>query len=106
VNIGNFDPPENCELRMPLVLHISTDHSFRLNEEPVSEDQLARWLDLIMKERVEPVLYVDANSQTSMQTLIRAVDLVRKINDKIEIRLVTPGNRNECCVDFRPGPAA
>ena len=105
LNVGDFAPPENCEFRIPLVLHISTDHSLRLNEEPVRVDELPRWLDLIMKQREKPTLYVDGNSEMSMQELIQTLDLVRKINEKIEIRLVTPGNRKESCVDFRPGPA-
>ena len=105
LNVGNFDPPENCEFRIPLVLHISADHSLRLNEEPVRVDQLPRWLDLIMKQREKPTLYVDGNSEMSMQELIQTLDLVRKINEKIEIRLVTSRNRKESCADFRPGPA-
>jgi len=104
-NVGHFDPPEDCEFQTPLVLHISANRTLRLNEMSVSEDKLSWWLDLILKERAKPVLYVDGYSEMSMQELIQTLDLVRKVNEKIEVRLITPGNRKESCADVRPGPA-
>jgi biopolymer transport protein ExbD len=106
VNVGHFDPPENCEFSRPLVLDVSAHHSLRLNEEPVSEDRLSWWLDLILKEREKPILYVDGNPEVSMQELIQTLDSVPKLNEKMEIRLITPGNRKESCADFPPRSAS
>jgi biopolymer transport protein ExbD len=99
LQVGNFDPPENCELKVPLVFHVSANHALRLGNEPMSAEQLARRLDLILKLPAKPVLYIDANSEMTMQQFIQILDFVRKINDGVEVRLITPGNRQYSCID-------
>ena len=106
LKIGNFSPAENCELQVPLVLHVSADRSLSLGNEPMSADQVARWLDLILRQRVRPVLYIEANSEITVQQFTQVLDLISRTNAKTEVRIVTPGNRNQSCLDFRPGPAA
>ena len=106
LKIGNFTPAENCELQVPLVLHVSADRALSLGNEPMSADQVTRWLDMILKERVRPVLYIEANSEITVQQFAQVLDLISKTNKKTEIRIVTPGNRKQSCLDFRPGPAA
>jgi hypothetical protein len=106
LRVGNFDPPENCEFSIPLVLHISSDHALRLNHEPESLDQLPLRLETILKERIRPVLYIEANSATEMREFVQILDLVRKANGKVEVRLVTPGNRKYSCIDAPPQPGA
>ena len=105
VRTGDFDPSENCEFRTPLVLHVSGKDTLRLNAESVAKDKLSARLDMILKGRVRPVLYVEANSEITVQEFVQILDLVMKTNEKIEVRLVTPKNRQQSCVDFRPGPA-
>jgi len=104
LRVGSFDPPENCEFRIPLVLHISKDHTFRLNEEPESPVQLPIRLDMILKERIEPVLYIEGNSGITMQEFVQVLDLVRKTNEKLEVRPITRGNRKDSCIDVHYGP--
>jgi hypothetical protein len=54
---------------------------------------------MILKERIRPVLYIEANSATEMQEFVQILDLVRKVNGKVEPRLITPGNRKYSCID-------
>lgn len=105
LRIGDLNPPEDCEFRIPLVLHIAGNQTFRLNEEPVSGNQLPVRLDMILKERIQPILYIEGNQEMGVQEFAQILDLVRKTNDKIEVRIVTPGNRKQSCIDFRTGPA-
>lgn len=106
LQIGSPSPPEDCELKVPLVLHVSTDRALRLGNEAMSLDQLARWLELILRERTQPVLYVDANPEMTMQEFVQILDLVKKANEKVAVRLVTPGNRKYSCTDDPPTPAS
>lgn len=99
VEVGNPNPPENCEFVAPLVLHISAKHELRLNQEPIARDHLSARLGLILKERIRPRLYVDADSEITMQEFAQILDLVRDSSDKTEIRLITQGNRKYSCVD-------
>lgn len=106
LRVGHFSPPDNCEFKSPLVLHVSNDHKFRLNGEPESPAQLPLRLGMILKDRIAPVLYIDANSEITMQEFVQVLDLVRKTNERIELRPVTPGNRKDSCIDFHYGPAS
>lgn len=106
LRVGNFDPRENCEFKVPLVLHVSNDHKFRLNEEPEGPAQLPLRLGMILKDRIEPVLYVEVNSEIRMQEFVQVLDLVRKTNEKVEIRPILPGNRKDSCIDVHYGPAS
>jgi biopolymer transport protein ExbD len=99
LRVGHFSPPENCEFKLPLVLHVSNDHTFRLNEEPESRTQLLVRLDMILKERLQPVLYIEGNSEIRMQEFVEVLDLVRKTNEKVEVRPITLGNRKDSCTD-------
>src|SRR5690348_4647734 len=71
LRVGHFSPPENCELKFPLVLHVSSDHTIRLNEEIESRAQLSLRLDMILKERIQPVLYIEGNSELRMQEFLQ-----------------------------------
>lgn len=106
LEVGSPNPPEDCELKVPLMLHVSTDRALRLGNEALSPDQLARWLDLILRERTRPVLYVDANPEMTMQEFVQVLDLVKKTNEKVAVRLITPGNRKYSCIDVPPGRRA
>jgi hypothetical protein len=106
LEVGNWVPPENCEFHVPLVLHIAADRSLRLNSEPVARDQLSGWLDRILKDRLLPVLYVHVETELTVREFAETLELVRKSNDKIQIRLITPGNRNYSCMDAPSMPAA
>jgi|SRR5690348_8471124 biopolymer transport protein ExbD len=106
LRVGHFSPPENCELKFPLVLHVSSDHTIRLNEEIESRAQLSLRLDMILKERIQPVLYIEGNSEIRMQEFIEVLDLIRKTNEKVEIRPITPGNRKDSCIDVHYGPTS
>ena len=88
------------------MLHFSSDKTFRLNEEPVSRAQLAFQLEMILKQRIQPVLYIGANSEVTMQEFVQVLDLVRKTNEKVEVRPITPGNRTDSCIDVHYGPAS
>lgn len=98
-------PPENCEFFVPLVLHIAADRTLRLNMEPLTKDQLSQRLALILKERLQPVLYVDSDTQITMQEFVKILELAQESNDKIQIRVVTQGNRKDSCIDVVHGPA-
>lgn len=99
VEVGNSNPPENCEFVVPLVLHISAKHELRLNQEPIDRDHLSARLGLILKERIRPRLYVDSDSEITMQEFAQILDIVRDSSDKTEIRLITQGNRKYSCID-------
>jgi hypothetical protein len=105
LEVGNWVPPEECEFHVPLVLHIAANHTLRLNSESVTPENLSTRLAMILKERFLPVLYVDADKQITMQELAESLAATRKSNDKIHIRLVTPGNREYTCADYQPGSA-
>jgi biopolymer transport protein ExbD len=105
LEVGNPVPPEDCET-VPLVLHISADRGLRLNSEPEAPDQLAGRLSKILKDRLSPVLYVDANLEITAQELAEILEVVGESNDKTQIRLITPGNRKYTCVDTVYGPAS
>lgn len=106
LEVGNFTPPENCEFRIPLVLHVSAKRELRLNSEPETRDQLSSRLTQILKERVRPVLYVLADGDLTMQEFAEIVEIARESNNKVQIRLVTAGNRKYSCIDYQAGPAA
>jgi biopolymer transport protein ExbD len=103
--IGNWLPPENCEFRIPLVIHIAANHALRLNAEPIAYDHLSPRLGMILKERLQPVLYVEADTAITFQEFAEILEAARESNDKIHIRLVTPGNRKYSCIDYQRGPA-
>jgi biopolymer transport protein ExbD len=103
--IGNWLPPENCEFRIPLVLHIAANHVLRLNAEPIAHDHWSPRLEMILKERLQPVLYVEADTAITFQEFAEILEAARESNDKIHIRLVTPGNRKYSCIDYQRGPA-
>jgi hypothetical protein len=104
LEVGNWVPPEECEFHVPLVLHIGAKRMLRLNSEPVTPDHLSARLAMILKERFLPVLYVDAGREITVQEFAEFLDAARKSNDKIQIRLVTPGNRKYSCRDAPPIP--
>jgi hypothetical protein len=106
LGVGNSFPAENCELAIPLVLHINANGGLRLNSEPETRDQLSRRLALILKERFQPVLYVFVDGGITMREFSEYLEVARESNDKIQIRMVTPRNRKYSCVDYQPGPAA
>jgi len=60
---------------------------------------------MILKERSLPVLYVDAGGQITVREFAEFLDAAEQSNDKIHIRLVTPGNRKYTCADYQRGPA-
>lgn len=106
LEVGNPVPPEDCESTVPLVLHISAGRALRLNSETEARDQLAGRLTTILKERLRPVLYVDADREIAVQELAEILEVVRESNDKTQIRLIIPGNRKYTCVDTVYGPAS
>jgi len=106
LRVGHFSPPENCEFKFPLVLRVSNDHTFRLNDEPENQAQLPLRLDMIVKERIQPALYIEANTEITMQEFVQVLDLIRKTNEKVEVRPITPGNRKDSCIDDLHGPAS
>jgi hypothetical protein len=106
LEVGKPVPPENCEFVGPLVLHISANHAFRLNSEPEARDQLPGRLTLILEERLQPVLYIHADPEVTVQELAEILEIVRESSDKAQIRLITPGNRKYTCIDTVYGPAA
>jgi biopolymer transport protein ExbD len=107
LEVGNPAPPVNCEFDgTPLVLHISAENALRLNSEPETRDGLSGRLALILKERLQPVLYVHADPEVTVQELAEILELVRESSDKAQIRLITPGNRKYTCIDTVYGPAA
>jgi biopolymer transport protein ExbD len=105
LEVGNWVPPEDCEFHVPLVLHIAANRTLRLNAEPVAHDHLSARLTMILGERLLPVLYVHADSEITVQEFVEILDAATKSNDKIQIRLVTPGNRKYSCIDAPPIPA-
>jgi len=106
LKVDNPVPPENCELIVPLVLHISANRALRLNLEPEARDQLSGRLTVILKERIRPVLYIDADPEITVQELAELLDVASQSNEKVQIRLITRGNRKYTCVDAVPPPAA
>src|SRR5260370_7507106 len=104
LEVGNWVPPENCEFQVPLVLHIAANHSLRLNSESVTPNDLSARLTMILKERSLPVLYVDAGGQITVREFAEFLDAAEQSNDKIHIRLATPGNRKYTCPDSHPSP--
>jgi biopolymer transport protein ExbD len=106
LGVGNSVPAEGCELIAPLVLHISANRELRLNSEPETRDQLSSRLAVILRERVRPVLYVLADGDMSIQEFAEYLEIARKSNDKVQVRLVTPGNRKYSCVDYQYGLGA
>jgi hypothetical protein len=105
LEVGHWVPPEECELRVPLVLHVAANHTLRLNSESVARDHLSARLAMILKDRFWPVLYVDAAAEITTQEFAEILDSASKSNDRIHIRLVTPGNRKYSCIDVPPTPA-
>jgi biopolymer transport protein ExbD len=106
LEVGNFTPPENCEFRMPLVLHVSAKRELRLNLEPETREQLSKRLTLILRERIQPVLYVLPDGDLTMQEFAEILELVRESNSNVSIRLITCGNLKYSCIDYQYGPAA
>ena len=106
LEVGNFTPPENCEFRIPLVLHVSATRELRLNSEPETPEQLSKRLALILKGRIQPVLYVLPDRDLTMQEFAEILELVRESNSDVSIRLITRGNRKYSCIDYQYGPAA
>lgn len=105
LEIGNLTPPDNCEFKIPLVLHVSDDHTLRLNEEPEPRELLRQRLEQILAMRLRPELYIDPDPQVTVQELAKILDLATPSDGSIHLKLVTPANRAQSCVDFRPGPA-
>ncbi|HMD39205.1 MAG TPA: hypothetical protein VKH15_07985 [Candidatus Acidoferrum sp.] len=61
---------------------------------------------MILKERIRPVLYIDADPEITVQELAELLDVASQSNEKVQIRLITRGNRKYTCVDAVPPPAA
>jgi biopolymer transport protein ExbD len=106
LEVGSSVPPENCEFNIPLVLHISADRALRLNLEPVPKNRLTERLSLILRERHRPVLYVQIDTEITVQELAEILEAARQSDNNVSFRLVTPGNRKYSCIDYQPGPAA
>jgi biopolymer transport protein ExbD len=106
LEVGSSVPPENCEFNIPLVLHISADRALRLNLEPVPKNRLTERLSLILRERHRPVLYVQVDTEITVQELAEILEAARQSDNNVSFRLVTPGNRKYSCIDYQREPAA
>jgi hypothetical protein len=81
LEVGNWTPPENCAFHVPLALHIAANRTLHLNSEPAADDQLSGRLRLTLGQRLQPIHYVDADAEITVQGFAEIVELARKSND-------------------------
>jgi biopolymer transport protein TolR len=58
-----------------VVIQVMKDHSLRINQEPIAEDQLGTRLEDIFKTRAERVVFVDGDPDIDYQYVARAIDI-------------------------------
>jgi biopolymer transport protein TolR len=58
-----------------VVIQVMKDHSIRINQEPIAEDQLGARLEDIFKTRAERVVFVDGDPDIDYQYVARAIDI-------------------------------
>ncbi len=72
-----------------IVVQVKSDGELRINQEPVSWDQLGSRLEFIFKERARKVAFIRGEAPVEFALVARVVDVMH--GEGISVGLLTPG---------------
>jgi biopolymer transport protein ExbD len=104
VQTVGHSPRSDCGDSSVIVLQISKEHSFRINSETVSDENLKRRLSEIYRPRLERVLLVSANPDVSFQDVVRAIDIAQQDVPHLYVALINRGEEKKSSCLFIKGP--
>jgi biopolymer transport protein TolR len=72
-----------------IVIQVKTDGQLRINQDPVSWDELQQKLESIFKERARRVAFIRGEAPVEFAQVVRVVDVMH--GSGISVGLLTPG---------------
>ena len=81
------EPPQHSEI--VIVIQVKADGELRINQDPVSWDELGQQLEAIFKERARKVAFIRGEAPVEFAQVARVVDVMH--GSGISVGLLTPG---------------
>jgi biopolymer transport protein ExbD len=81
------EPPQQFET--VIVIQVKADGELRINQDPVSWDELGQQLEAIFKERARKVAFIRGEAPVEFAQVARVVDVMH--GSGISVGLLTPG---------------
>jgi biopolymer transport protein ExbD len=81
-----------------IVLQLLNDHSFRINSERVSIENLGGRLREIFRPRAERILLVRADPEISFQEVVTSIGIAEGVVSNLYVALLTPEAEKEPCL--------